>query len=329
MALQWSEAEPSASAIPHAQVPVFRWPFGRPRRHDRFTLKQDIPKEVVELAALSSVELLARLGTSARGISEDEAVRRRGECGDNRIAHEEHDSLPVQLLRRLLNPLNVLLIVLAGISLGMGDRESALIISLMVVLSLSLAIFQERRSGRAPEKLRAMVHTTATVVRTAEALAGAAAREAREIPIEELAPGDVVRLSAGDMIPADLPLLTAKDLFINQAALTGESLPIEKHGGTVSAARADLACLQNVCFMGTTVVSGTATDVIALTGEHAYFGGLAHTIAGERPLTSLDKGINHFAWLMIRFILVMAALVFLIRSGSTAVSGSAEPTRTR
>ena len=312
MAVQRLEAEASAGAILHRRVPVFRWPFAQSRRHQRFTRKQDIPSALIELAALANAEVLARLGTSEHGLSEDEAARRRDQCGANRIAHEEHDSLLVQLLRRLLNPLNVLLLVLAGISLAMGDRESALIIAAMVVLSLSLAIFQERRSGQAAEELRAMVHTTATVVRTPDAARAAEAVQTREIPIEELVPGDIVRLSAGDMIPADLRLLAAKDLFVNQASLTGESLPVEKHGVAVPSARADIACLENVCFMGTTVVSGTATGVIALTGERAYFGGLAHTIVGERPLTSFDKGINHFAWLMIRFILVMAPLVFLI-----------------
>jgi P-type Mg2+ transporter len=172
---------------------------------------------------------------------------------------------------------------------------------------------QERRSSRAAEKLRAMVRTTAAVVRPSEtAFSDATGVKLVETPIQELVPGDIVHLSAGDMIPADLRLASAKDLFINQASLTGEALPVEKHAQAQHAPAANIEDLINICFMGTAVVSGSATGVIALTGSRAYFGRLADVIAGERALTNFDKGITHFAWLMIRFILVMAPLVFLI-----------------
>jgi Mg2+-importing ATPase len=259
----------------------------------------------VELAGLDAPQALASLETTPQGLLPAQAAARRQIHGENRVARDEHETLPAQLLRRLLNPLNMLLLTLATVSAVMRDREAAAIIFGMVVLSLSLGIVQERRSSKAAQKLRAMVHTTATVSRPDVAVP-------REIPIQELVPGDIVHLSAGDMIPGDLRLIAAKDLFVNQASLTGEALPVEKHAAAVPHPSADLAELTNICFMGTAIVSGTASGVIALTGPHAYFGGLAELIVGERELTSFDRGINRFAWLMIRFILVMAPLVFLI-----------------
>ncbi len=273
------------------------------------------PALLTKLAALDLPEVLEQLTASQGGLSAAEAARRRAQWGENRIAHERREPLVLQVLRRLANPLNLLLLALAGISLTMGDRRAALLIVVMVILSLTLATVQEHRSSRAAERLRAMVHTMAAVIRAPGEGAGAAQAgpAAIEIPIEELVPGDIVHLSAGDMVPADLRLMTAKDLFVNQASLTGESLPVEKHAAAAGdGAAGGIAGLTNICFMGTTVVSGTGTGVIALTGRRAWFGTLAETIAGERVPTSFDRGVNRFAWLMVRFILVMAPLVFLI-----------------
>ena len=273
-----------------------------------------MPRLLAEVAVLDVPAILGRLGVSETGLSATQVQQRRSEYGENRIAHERPEPLALQVLRRLVNPLNVLLLALAVVSLAMGDSRAALIIFVMVALSLTLAIVQERRSSRAAERLRAMVHTTATAIRAAEeGMSTAGAQQTVEIPIEELVPGDIVRLSAGDMIPADLRLVAAKDLFVNQASLTGESLPVEKHAAPAGdAAAVDVTAMSSICFMGTTVVSGSATGVVVLTGRRAYFGGLAATIAGERVPTSFDKGVNRFAWLMLRFILVMAPLVFII-----------------
>jgi Mg2+-importing ATPase len=209
--------------------------------------------------------------------------------------------------------LNLLLLSLAGVSVARGDHESAGMIVAMVLLSLTLALVQERRSSAAAQRLRAMVRTTAMVLRSNAVTAGASIPASPvELPLEQLVPGDIVHLSAGDLIPADLRVIAAKDLFVNQAPLTGESLPVEKHADPASPATPEIAALVNVCFMGTAVVSGSATGVIALTGERAYFGGVAQVVAAARAPSSFDKGVDRFAWLMIRFILVMAPLVFLI-----------------
>lgn len=271
--------------------------------------RETLAPELLEIASLDSAAVLGRLDSSSRGLEKTEVASRREKFGENRIAHEGGPGFLRQLGARLLNPLVVLLVALAVTSILMGDEESALIILGMVLLSISLGLLQERKSGKAAEKLRAMVHTTATVLRPQKDTSESANEE---VPIEELVPGDLVHLSAGDMIPADLRLIAAKDLFVNQATLTGEALPVEKYAQSAAVPPVDISGLTNVCLMGTTVVSGSATGVIVLTGRNAYFGGLAATIAGERPLTSFDRGINRFAWLMIRFIAVMAPLVFLI-----------------
>jgi Mg2+-importing ATPase len=278
--------------------------------------RDSVAPELREVAALECAAALRRLGSTAQGLSAAEVERRREQYGENKLAHEKTAGWVAQLLARLLNPLVVLLITLAVVSVLMNEQDSAIIILGMVFLSITLGLLQERKSNRAAEELRAMVHTTATVIRVPDggdsAVVATDERVPREVPIEALVPGDIVHLSAGDMVPADLRLIAAKDLFVNQASLTGEALPVEKHVQCIVAAGAGMGELANICLMGTAVVSGSATGVIVLTGGHAYFGKLAAKIAGERPLTSFDRGINRFAWLMIRFILVMAPLVFLI-----------------
>ena len=284
--------------------------------------KGRFPTELLDLARLESADVLGRLSTTAAGLSDTEAEARLKQHGPNAVAHEAAKSIPMQLLQRLRNPLNLLLVTLALVSLAVGDREAAIIIFAMVGLSVSLAFLQERRSSKAAEELRAMVHTTATVLRRlpgGEAVAPVAAAGAapagcaiRELPIHELVPGDVIHLCAGDLVPADLRLIAAKDLFVNQASLTGEALPVEKFAAPAADAIGDPLQAPNLCYMGTNVVSGAATGVIALTGPRAYFGSLAQIIASERPPTSFDQGVNRFAWLMLRFIVVMAPLVFLI-----------------
>jgi len=277
--------------------------------------REGVSPELREIAALDCAGALHRLQSTEQGLSAGEVQTRREQYGENKLAHERTAGLIAQTVARLLNPLVVLLVTLAIVSVLMNERESAIIILGMVFLSITLGLVQERKSNRAAEELRAMVHTTATVIRLSENEPGTVAateQGPREVPIDALVPGDVVHLSAGDMVPADLRLIVAKDLFVNQASVTGEALPVEKHTQPIAASSVGVGELTNICLMGTAVVSGSATGVVVLTGSRAYFGKLAANIAGERPLTSFDRGINRFAWLMIRFILVMAPLVLLI-----------------
>jgi P-type Mg2+ transporter len=264
--------------------------------------------DLFAISRLDADESCGRLGSSVHGITADEAAQRLKKFGLNLVTRERKPTILQEIWSRARNPLNALLLTLAGVSYFLGDVRAAVVIALMVVLAITTAFIQEHRSNEAAAQLRAMVKTTASVRRGAIG----AEDEFKEVPIEMLVPGDVVRLSAGDMIPADLRLLDAKDLFVNQSALTGEAMPAEKF-----AHRDDHQCdgpfdLPNMCFMGANVVSGYATGVIVRTGGSTFFGRLADEIAGRRVLTAFDQGINRFTLLMIRFIIVMVPAVFLI-----------------
>ncbi len=265
-------------------------------------------RELFALSRLAAEPTCQSLGSSLQGLSPDEAARRLELNGPNLITRERKPSIPEEIWTRAKNPLNALLLTLAIMSYFLGDIRAAVVIVIMVVLSIITAFVQEHRSNEAAARLRAMVKTTASVRRvTADQHA-----EFTELPMEMLVPGDIVRLSAGDMIPADLRLLDAKDLFINQSTLTGEAMPAEKHAQACERAIDDPFDLPNICFMGSNVVSGYATGVIVRTGGQTFFGQLADEVAGSSIPTAFDKGIARFTWLMIRFIFVMAPLVFVI-----------------
>jgi Mg2+-importing ATPase len=253
-------------------------------------------------------EACTKVESRLEGLSESEAVARLKAIGPNLVARDHQTTILEELWGRARNPLNALLLTLATISYFLGDVRAAVVIIVMVVLAISTAFIQEHRSNEAAARLRAMVHVTASVRRTPSE----SEDPYFEIPIERLVPGDVVRLSAGDMLPADLRLIEAKDLFVNQSTLTGEAMPSEKHAQESDKDYDDVFELPNLCFMGANVVSGYGVGVILRTGSKTFFGQLAHEIAGRRVPTAFDQGINRFTLLMIRFILVMVPAVFLI-----------------
>jgi P-type Mg2+ transporter len=264
--------------------------------------------ELAEISRLAPKEACEKAGSRLEGLSQSEAEERLLACGPNIVAREAKATILQELWGRARNPLNALLLTLAIVSYFLGDVRAAIVISSMVVLAIATAFVQEHRSNEAAARLRAMVHTTASVRRTP----GDPDDPFAEIPIEQLAAGDIVRLSAGDIIPADLRLLEAKDLFINQSALTGEAMPAEKYAHACENVSGDPFDLPNICFMGANVVSGYGTGVILRTGRNTFFGRLADEIAKRRAPTAFDLGVDKFTWLMIRFMLVMAPAVFLI-----------------
>ncbi len=280
--------------------------------------------QLLALARSDGADALVRLQTRANGLNPDQVVERLEEYGPNVVAQEKKKPVLLHILERFVtNPINILLTVLATITWLSGsaasDRIGAIIMIAMVVMAVFVAHFQEARTSRAVEKLRQMVSNTATVRRDVDETDEDADEDVPmrrvnkkfELPIDALVPGDIVFLSAGDMVPADLRLLAAKDLFINQAALTGESMPVEKFSAADSEAASALEA-RSLCFMGSNVVSGSATAVVAATGASSYFGALAGSLVGRRAQTSFDKGVSRFAWLMLRFMAVMVPVVFLI-----------------
>lgn len=288
------------------------------RGHDgRHELTAGTPQAIVSgehlrmIAALDPGAAFAALGSDPAGLSDEQAAHLREQYGPNTVAREAETNAIAQFVRRLANPLNLLLIALSIVSMVTGGTQSAVVIAVMVLLSVSLASIQENRSKQAAATLRAMVHTTATVLRRAAKLAPTLSVAPREMPIGELVPGDVVHLSAGDMIPADIRVVAEKDLYVNQSALTGEAMPVDKTAAA-QPHEPDAAQLRNICFMGTNVVSGSATGIVVHTGSHAMFGRIAQLIVRRRAPTSFDVGIARFTWMMIGFITVMAPLVFVV-----------------
>jgi Mg2+-importing ATPase len=258
---------------------------------------------VVEMAAADVASVLARMGTSADGLGDEEAAKRRAEHGPNTVVTQVHFRRLRLLGKAVVNPLVLLLLVLGGLSLATGDVRAAVVMVVMVVLGVALRFFQEDRADEAAAKLKAMIRVTTTVVRGGPA---------REIPLEDLVPGDVVKLCAGDMIPADVRLIACKDLHVSQASLTGESFPVEKSDVPEALEGRSPVELRNVGFLGASVESGTARAVVVATGRDSYWGSMAAAITHEQAETSFDKGVSRFTWLMIRFMVVMVPLVFVI-----------------
>ena len=259
--------------------------------------------QLLEQARVDTDTVLKELGSQLGGLSETEADSRLERIGTNEIAREKRQSALRRLLSNIKNPLVLLLLALAVLSFLTGDLRAMAVIFSMVVLGVVLRFFQEMRADNAAAKLQAMVSNTATLVRGGKQ---------EEVSLKMLVPGDIIGLAAGDMVPADVRVLSAKDLFLNQAALTGEALPVEKKSAPAPGEVKNPLELPNTCFLGSNVESGSATAVVIHTGNRTYFGSLAASIVGQRQLTSFDVGINKFTWLMIRFIAVMVPAVFLI-----------------
>jgi Mg2+-importing ATPase len=266
---------------------------------------------LTELAGTAAPGVYQKLETRPEGLTEEEAEERLEKYGYNVVAEAEHHSRLALLGRAIVNPLVVLLLALAVISFvtdtdGTGTR-SAIVMLIMVVLGVGLRFWQESKADSAAAALKAMISVTATVIRN-----GAP----REVPLAQVVPGDVVKLAAGDMIPADLRLVSCKDLFLIQASLTGESFPVEKFDAPEPSNQLSVLELKNTCFLGTSVESGSAIGAVIATGPNTYLGSMAKAIVTQEVQTNFDKGVAKFTWLMIKFIAVMTPTVFIINAAS-------------
>lgn len=263
-------------------------------------------------------EMLGYLNTTLCGLEPGKVEENRSEYGSNKVTREKKKTLPQRLAGAFINPFTAILFCLALVSsftdmifphfslFGCVPKDfdclTVVIILTMVFLSGTLRFVQESRSGNAAEKLLAMITTTCTVTRKGQEMA--------EIPLDEVVVGDIVHLSAGDMLPADVRILDAKDLFVSQASLTGESEPIEKIP-MVNETRDAITDYTNIAFMGSNVISGSASAVVVTVGDHTLFGSMASEVAHEAVETSFSKGVNAVSWVLIRFMLVMVPLVFV------------------
>ena len=274
----------------------------------------------IQAAAQQPVkQVLNDLGATLRGLDEENVLASRAQYGANKVTREKKQSLPRRLAGAFINPFTAILLCLALVSTTTDmilplaslfgstpedfDCLTVVIILTMVFISGTLRFVQESRSGNAAEKLLAMITTTCTVTRKNQ--------EKIEIPLEELVVGDIVHLSAGDMIPADLRILEAKDLFVSQSGLTGESEPVEKTA-PLSEPKEGVTDYANIAFLGSNVISGSATGVVISVGDATLFGSMASAVAQEPVQTSFTKGVNAVSWVLIRFMLVMVPLVFLV-----------------
>lgn len=258
---------------------------------------------VVEAAALKPADVYTKLETRPTGLTSAEAAARLAESGPNVLAKDQRSGVYTLLGRALLNPLVVLLALLAAVSFATGDPRAGIMMAVMIVMGVGLKLIQEYRADTAAAKLKAMISVTATVVRDGRP---------QEIPVAQLVPGDVVELAAGDMIPGDVRMVVAKDLFVIQGSLTGESFPVEKFVDEKQTQTSAPLELTSIAFLGTSVESGSATAVVIATGQDTYLGGMAQSLSQQTTESAFDKGIASFTWLMLRFILVMVPLVFVI-----------------
>lgn len=273
----------------------------------------------IQFAATHPIqETLGYLNTTLCGLEPGKVEENRSEYGSNKVTREKKKTLPQRLAGAFINPFTAILFCLALVSsftdmifphfslFGCVPKDfdclTVVIILTMVFLSGTLRFVQESRSGNAAEKLLAMITTTCTVTRKGQEMA--------EIPLDEVVVGDIVHLSAGDMLPADVRILDAKDLFVSQASLTGESEPIEKIP-MVNETRDAITDYTNIAFMGSNVISGSASAVVVTVGDHTLFGSMASEVAHESVETSFSKGVNAVSWVLIRFMLVMVPLVFV------------------
>ena len=275
--------------------------------------RQEINKRLDLAARTDQSGLLEKLGASLIGLTAIQVEAARDIYGVNKITHGKKVSLAQKIVSAFINPFTAILFILALVSTitdiilteqGEAEPITVIIIMTMVLISGLLRFIQETRSGNAAEKLLGLIKTTTLVERAEDGQF--------EISLEDIVVGDLIHLSAGDMIPADLRILQAKDLFISQSALTGESATVEKITDIFTGAMDALTECDNLAFMGSNVISGSALGVVVATGDDTIFGEMAKSVDAKPVPTSFERGVNSVSWLLIRFMLVMVPIVLFL-----------------
>ena len=260
-------------------------------------------QQLVGLCNMPIQDALISLKTTLQGLTAEDALQRLDDHGPNELSHLGRMGFWADMAHRIKSPLVLQLLVIALVSGVIGELKSTAIVSAMIVLSVGLSYILDRRSSRTVDSLGKRVQSRAFVIRDGGET---------EVRISEIVPGDIVLLQAGSIVPADLRLIVAKDFFVSQSALTGESMPVEKTAiASVTPIQSAME-LTNACFLGTSVTSGTARAVVVNTGTRTLFGAISERLNEKREETSFDTGVRSFTWLMIRFMLVMVCAVFFI-----------------
>lgn len=274
--------------------------------------KHDTELKLRSYAFMTTEEMLTRLSATQAGLTNEEAENRQEEFGKNVITIGNKNTAWRRLRDAVVNPFNVILLLIAVITYftdvvasAKPDYLTVIIILSLVFLSSLVAFVQNQRSNAAAEKLSKMISNKADVWRDGTII---------NIPLDEVVPGDIVRLSAGDMLPADVRFLMTKDTFVAQSALTGESNPVEKFSDAKNKPDDGLTDLQNLGFMGSDVISGSAAAIVLATGNNTYFGSMAKSLSGDRAKTSFERGVDSISHLLVRMMLVMVPIVFLINA---------------
>lgn len=272
-----------------------------------------VKKRLLNAAKKEPNILLIQYDNSRDGYDAEKALDMQDMYGENKITRQKKDSVYKRLFSAFINPFTVVLMVLAAISAFTRDYPAVIIVVSMVTISGLLRFIQESRSGAAAERLTEMVETKVTVQRTLEDEETEEEYSAKiDIPLDELVVGDLIYLTAGDMIPADVRILSAKDLFISQSSLTGESEPVEKTYAAIDDKIQNPLELQNLAFMGTNVISGSATALVLAVGDDTILGTIAKQLQTKKEPTSFEKGVNSVSWVLIRFMMIMVPIVLIV-----------------
>lgn len=287
-----------------------KWNFAKKTDRERAGFRLEQEKKLLALAGRPVEVLYRTLGSGSGGISPETAAQRLEEHGPNVIVREKQKGAFARLVEALVNPFNLVLLLVAAVTFvtdvlvaDKRDYTTVIILLALIFLSSLIAFIQGQRSSAAAAKLFSMISNKATVIRAGEQL---------EIDMAEVVPGDVVRLSAGDMLPGDVRFLTAKDAFISQSALTGESAPVEKFGDRLPGEGDSLTDCPDLGFMGTNVVSGSATALVLETGNCTYLGSMSRSLSGDKAKNSFEKGVDSVSRLLLQFMFILVPTIFLI-----------------
>jgi Mg2+-importing ATPase len=272
-----------------------------------------VKKRLLNAAGKNPETLLIQYDNTLEGFDEEKTEDMREEYGSNTISRQKKAGVFTRLLEAFVNPFTVVLFFLAVISSVTGDVAAVAIVLSMVSVSGALRFVQEYRSGKAADRLIEMVETTVSVQRkTVDEDTDEETSERRELPLDELVVGDIVYLAAGDMLPADVRIIKAKDLFVSQASLTGESEPVEKYAERIPGKHGNPLDLNNLAFMGCNVISGSAAALVLAVGDDTILGAISRQMQEKKPPTAFEKGVSSVSWVLIRFMLIMVPCVLLL-----------------